>query len=223
MSQQTIYWARPITTYSRTHQQAIEKHQSGDVQLSDAQLKLHCDLIVKCMQLEKEVYTLLQAQGYTVVDPGSQEVASNFEVWRNLKNEHKANPMPFFTELAESCTRIVFSCFDDALSTSDAPNTNNRIGCGVVAEVNAWAHAKGLFNVPYIGYSFDNQGVLYLHQHFIQWPNMYQDAEKLCNANFVIIDNARKTLTCLNYSQTKALLVLQGYVSRSSKHKGKSS
>lgn len=173
------------------------------------------------MQLEQEVYALLQAQGYTVVDPGSQEVASNFEVWRNLKDEHKANPMPFFTELAESCTRIVFSCFDDALSTSDAPNTNNRIGCGVVAEVNAWAHAKGLFNVPYIGYSFDNQGVLYLHQHFIQWPNMYQDAEKLCSANFVIIDNARKTLTCLNYPQTKALLVLQGYVSRSSKHKKK--
>ena len=49
----------------------------------------------------------------------------------------------------------------------------------------------------------------------------HQDAEKLCNANFVIIDKSRKTLTCLNYPQTKALLSLQGYVSRSSKHKKK--
>lgn len=219
MSQQTIYWARPITSYSRTHKNAIEDHQSGKETLSDAKLKLHCDLLVKCMQLENEVYTLLQAQGFTVVDPGSQEVSSKFEAWRNQSDENKEKPMPFFTRLAESCSRIVFSCFDDALKASNVPNTNNRIGCGVVAEVNAWAHAKGEFNIPYIGYIFDNQDVLYLKQSFLPWPSIQKDAEKLCDVNFVIIDNANKTLTCLNYPQTKALLVLQGYKSRSSQYK----
>lgn len=217
----TIYWARPITTYSRTHLNAIEAHKNGEENLSDRELKLHCDLLQKCLELETKVHDLLQRQGCNVVDPGSKGVAEAFEAWRKQADENKANPMPFFTNLAEGCDKIIFTCFDDALQSENAPSTNNRIGCGVVKEVNAWAHNKNHFNVACLSYDYYEKDGLNIRIFHVDWPQGEIDGDVLCDHHYILQSKNHKLLTCLDYPQTKALLLLQGYKSRSSKHKSK--
>jgi hypothetical protein len=221
-----IYWARPITTYSRTHFDALERHESGEKYLTDEQLNMHYELAYKYQAIERIVYKSLTEKSYDIVDPGSQEVADSFEIWRNQSKENKAQPMPFFTALTQSCDDIIFTCFDDDLTSPDAPDISNRIGCGVSKEVDAVVNRENPGKVLSISVS--------LHQpltdgsivratitsiSYLKWPKN-RDVEK-----DIVIDGPitsgpwAKQYVCLNYPQTKALLILQGYESRSSKHK----
>ena len=242
----TIYWARPITTYSRTHKKAIEKHQSGEETLTDAELKLHCELYPQCVQLEQAFHQWLTSQCLSVVDPGSEAVASAFDAWQEQpvtdyyendngelssdvlhdlyltaqkeKKERCKNPMPFFTDLAKNCQYIIFTCFDDNLRSDAAPAVPNRIGCGVVQEVNAWAHAKQKFEISFLSYRIEDDQVK-IETSNVFWPSDEMDGDVLCDRHQVLTGDNTVKLTCLDYPQTKALLLLQGYKSRSSKYK----
>lgn len=223
-----IYWARPITSYSRTHFDILNAFSNGEKTLCDEQLKIHSALAVHCAAVEQKVYSHLKQAGYDIVDPGSNEVAISFEAWRNQSEKNKANPMPFFTDLTKSCDDIVFTCFDDDLSSPDVVNAPHRVGCGVWKEVDTVASREQpgkilsidvRFNNPLTDGSFVSGNSI--TTIYLQWPKN-RDVEKdiAIDGPFLSGPYARR-YTCLDYAQTKALLVLQGYESRSSKHKEK--
>tara|TARA_R110000868_G_scaffold218576_1_gene468887 strand:- start:29833 stop:31146 length:1314 start_codon:yes stop_codon:yes gene_type:complete len=228
-----IYWARPITTYSVTHKNALEAHESGVRILTPEKVQMHTALYEKYKVCEEEVHAFLEGRGYVVVDPGSQKVADAFEAWQreplsqvNTKFDEKvadqyifyrqlekaiseykdrlASPMPFFTKLCDSCQEIAFMPFRDALTAYGVINSINRIGCGMEKEIDSMSNRRKPADVMMLHYDEGDTGPKIKMSQPFDW-------------NAAKFDSG--VVTCLDYPSTKALLVLDGYVSRSSKHK----
>jgi hypothetical protein len=236
-----VYWAHPITMYSRTHKQKIDDHKSGKNTLDREMLALHHALYIECIERENEVHQHLKTMGYDVIDPGCKEIDEKFKAWQeepltkyfkddngelpadilaelhqkalNERSERLAKPMPFFTNLSKNCDVIAFTDFKDELYSVDAPLQKMRIGSGVWKEIDSVVNRSNVGEVVYLRCYEDDIGPVVFQSAPYPWPKNRQQND--------YVTEQEGPFCCLSYPATKALLVLEGYTSQSSKHKNK--
>lgn len=110
-----VYWAQPMSLYPVNAPDGGEMHY----RVFDA--------------LKKEWFPY-----FHIVNPASSEVQSAFEHWLTGDENRKRNPMRFFIELCERCDEGLFTCFPNGIQAPGVPNTPNRVGAGVMLEMDTF-------------------------------------------------------------------------------------
>ncbi|MBI1362640.1 MAG: hypothetical protein GC134_01535 [Proteobacteria bacterium] len=81
--------------------------------------------------------------GFSVINPGDPAVAQAFGAYRD---GNPNNYMQFFVDLCNACEFGAFCTFPDDVQADDVPNAVNRVGAGVVTEIESfWARGKTVF------------------------------------------------------------------------------
>ena len=73
--------------------------------------------------------------GFNVINPGDPAVGMAFA---NYRNGNPNNYMQFFVDLCNNCDMAIFCTFPDNVSADGVPHVANRVGAGVVTEIESF-------------------------------------------------------------------------------------
>jgi hypothetical protein len=133
-------------------------------------------------RLEQDIIAVLQDE-VDIVNPSSDEVQDGFEAYMATKPD--GGPMPYFVDLCKPCHGAMLLSFPDDVVAEGVPQLPNRIGSGVVTEVEAFWNREKPGTVWYIQVNPDGT---WERKVITNWDGLYPMSYEETKAMLMAID-----------------------------------